>query len=366
MAPEQAQGSRSVDHRSDIYSLGVILYNALSGSHPFEDESYPMLVVKILSQAPPPLKNLRPDLPDELVGLVARMLEKQPDLRPQTCAEVRDLLAPFRGITDVPVVAAAAKELPYAATQASGIRASESPSVDIPRAEGETRPMGTPEKWVEPQKTAPIPGASRRPLLLVAGIGAAVLGLAAVGVVASGVLDSAPETAAVAPEPVTPTPPPTEEGASEPPTTVGTGQAPAETPTVRVQITVRPADAELFLDGNRVANPLDVDLPQSSEPRRLEARREGYRTVVQDLVLSYGQRITIELDRGRGVDDRRRGERPSGSEMSPTSTAPPPTAMVEEPPPPTMADEPPPAMTEEEAPTMTGGFLDLRGLTMMK
>jgi serine/threonine protein kinase len=60
MAPEQAQGKKDVGKSADIYSLGVILFQALTGQFPFDDESYPMLVLKICTEPAPRARALSP------------------------------------------------------------------------------------------------------------------------------------------------------------------------------------------------------------------------------------------------------------------------------------------------------------------
>src|SRR5690606_20287333 len=60
MAPEQAQASKDLDHRADIYSLGVILFHCITGQLPYDDESFPMLMVKVVSHPAPRLRSLVP------------------------------------------------------------------------------------------------------------------------------------------------------------------------------------------------------------------------------------------------------------------------------------------------------------------
>src|SRR5690606_19039138 len=69
MAPEQAQAKKTIDHRVDVYALGVILFRALTGQHPFEDDSLPLLIVKICVDAPPPVTAWRPDVPAPLAAV---------------------------------------------------------------------------------------------------------------------------------------------------------------------------------------------------------------------------------------------------------------------------------------------------------
>jgi eukaryotic-like serine/threonine-protein kinase len=87
MSPEQVEG-RAVDHRSDLFSLGVLFYEMLAGARPFQGESSAMLMSSILRDAHPELHDRRSDLPEALVRLVSRCLEKRPDDRVQTARDV--------------------------------------------------------------------------------------------------------------------------------------------------------------------------------------------------------------------------------------------------------------------------------------
>src|SRR6185436_20174785 len=84
MSPEQCRGGGAVDPRADIYSLGCILFKICCGRPPFLGQGPGEIVGAHLHVAPPQLQSLAPEMPAELGALVARMLEKQPEARPQT------------------------------------------------------------------------------------------------------------------------------------------------------------------------------------------------------------------------------------------------------------------------------------------
>ena len=96
MSPEQVRGE-PVDGRSDIFSLGVVLYELLSGQRPFADKSAAAIASAILTREPPPLARFAPDLPAELERIVAKSLRKDPDARYQTA---KDLLIDLRALRE--------------------------------------------------------------------------------------------------------------------------------------------------------------------------------------------------------------------------------------------------------------------------
>jgi len=91
MSPEQLQ-RRPVDHRTDVYSLGVVIYEMASGRRPFAAESSPALVSSILREPPPPLIAGRSDVAVALGGIVERCLAKDPAARFQNAGELRQEL----------------------------------------------------------------------------------------------------------------------------------------------------------------------------------------------------------------------------------------------------------------------------------
>jgi len=88
MAPEQVAGDPNVDHRADIYSLGCVAYEMLTGKTPFAGRSPQQMLAAHVMEKPAPIESLRPDAPPRLVALVNRCLEKEPSARPQSASEI--------------------------------------------------------------------------------------------------------------------------------------------------------------------------------------------------------------------------------------------------------------------------------------
>jgi serine/threonine protein kinase/Flp pilus assembly protein TadD len=92
IAPEQASGDPSVDHRADIYALGVLAYELLTSEPPFTSRRAQALLAAHISQQPVDVAQRRRDVPRDLATLVMRCLEKDPTRRPQSAREVLDAL----------------------------------------------------------------------------------------------------------------------------------------------------------------------------------------------------------------------------------------------------------------------------------
>jgi hypothetical protein len=89
MSPEQAEG-KDVDHRTDVFSLGVLLYELATGGRPFKGESRISLMASIVRDTPPPVTDVRPELPAGLARVIARCLAKDPAKRFQSVLDLRN------------------------------------------------------------------------------------------------------------------------------------------------------------------------------------------------------------------------------------------------------------------------------------
>src|SRR5262245_39413308 len=94
MSPEQAR-ALEIDHRTDIWSLGVVLYEAMTGHTPHKFTQISQLLISICSEEPLPIQQFKPDLPDEVAALVHRALQRDPARRFQSAAE---MLAAVRAV----------------------------------------------------------------------------------------------------------------------------------------------------------------------------------------------------------------------------------------------------------------------------
>ncbi len=119
MAPEQAKNSSTVDPRADLYALGCTLYYMFRGQPPFPDGSPIDKLLRHQLDPPPDIRQVRPDLPPGVVHVIERLLQKRPEDRIQTAAEVAHLLTPFSSTANV-MYAPAARAVP-AATSAQTV-----------------------------------------------------------------------------------------------------------------------------------------------------------------------------------------------------------------------------------------------------
>jgi serine/threonine protein kinase len=194
MAPEQAKGSREMDHRVDLYAAGVILYEALTGQVPFSADTFNELLFKIVLEEPKPLLIVDPSIDSGFAAIVTKAMARDPAHRFQNAREFQQALAQW-GAGHGPMLASALKVPATAPLGGSALRQPVVPTLGT----------GTPGAWSQtgPTLDAPplsLPKTKKNNVPLFAGLGAGALLLLGVGgfVAMSAARDKRP-TAAEAP-----------------------------------------------------------------------------------------------------------------------------------------------------------------------
>lgn len=265
MAPEQVLGEREITHLADIYALGVILFQALSGSVPFDGNALAQIIMKIATQPAPSVREHAPHVPQEFADLILRMMHKEPAERPQTFQDVALGLGPFLATTS-PFAQPGALEL--LAPSSVGAR----PPAFLATELGTTQaPFAVVPAALS--KTAQPSRESRRPPGWMLGAGVALLVLI-VGWTFSGADEEASEVLAEAEAEIDST-----ESESK----------------VRVQISTVPADAKLFLDGKPIPNPFDGTFEKDVDHHELLVKRARYKEERRKMLFTTSQSIVIPL-----------------------------------------------------------------------
>jgi serine/threonine-protein kinase len=207
MSPEQCRDSRDVDHRTDIYSLGVILYEMLAGTPPFVSSSWGEMAHMHIGVKPPDLRERVPDLPQSIERAVARALEKEPDARFQSMAELRQALdGTLAGEKTIPGAVSWSAGTLSGATLVDPPAPASTLSLDAPPV---TRPIrrttlaGAASEIQRPPGTSVLPRPGRRvvPLLVAGLIGAAIVVIGALAALRRPVAEPAAASTPAAPQP---------------------------------------------------------------------------------------------------------------------------------------------------------------------
>jgi serine/threonine-protein kinase len=284
MAPEQAMG-QPAGAGADIYALGVILYELLSGRTPFVGNTYAVLVAQLLTAAPEPLQNLRPGLPAALVNAVHRALEKDPARRFSTAEMFAASLPGDRTVSQIEL----------AGTLDSGYAVARIP----------TGAHHTGKK-------------SRGPIIAV--VAALVLGVATAGVLIATQTGAETKQAVTQPEPP-PEPAKPKSEPIEPPVAIKTGL---------LKVASQPDGAQVFVDGKPMGTaPLEVTLSTGKHDVRFELA--GHDPFVTTTEIDAGSnRFTGTLVKSKKVSSS--GSRPStGTTRPATLGTRPATVKVEQP-----------------------------------
>jgi serine/threonine-protein kinase len=302
MSPEQCRGAGEVDHRTDIYSLGCIVFEMLCGRPPFVFEGFGELIQAHLSTVAPRARSIDATIPAAVDALVARLLAKSPDQRPQT---MRDLVAEIDALgAAAPRATARSTDRPVAARPVARTAPLAGDAPKLPTTLGSSAS----EKMSVVTDDRVAPTTRIRGTLFVAVAGLAAAAAAAAIWISKRPLESTPApVAAVAAPPLNPpavapapTPPPPAATAPAPPIDKPaaapeapprpTQPAPAVARKVKVVIGSEPAGADVCLAKDHVLlgrTKLEWSAEKSSHATRLLIRKRGYR----------GQELTVAVDR---------------------------------------------------------------------
>jgi serine/threonine protein kinase len=169
MAPEQMRSTRQVDARADVWALGVILYELVSGHVPFEATTMPELCAMVLTEAAPSLRERCPSAPPGLAAAVERCLQKDPSQRFGNVSELANALAPFAPSRSRQSVERISRVLRAAGVSTSSLAPPSDVAAQLPQSAA--RPGDSTSAAWSPATT----GTSRRSSALGAGAAVAVL-----------------------------------------------------------------------------------------------------------------------------------------------------------------------------------------------
>jgi serine/threonine-protein kinase len=279
MSPEQCRGTKTVDHRSDIYSLGIIFYEMLIGQTPFMSEGFGELVNMHLNVPPPSPRASRPEVSEQLDAIVLKMLAKAPEDR---YADMGSLTSAIRLAAGPPFsVHRSSPDLANAPTQAADAVGAVAAAGRPAKAQVTTFRTGIGEV----EETSPMPR-SRGKLV------AAVAVVAALGGGAFFLLGgSKPEPAPVAaakPAPVAPVAPA--------PTPVAA--KPAAAAKVTVRLSSDPAGASVYdAEGGKLLGTTPVALTRPRGPAfKVRVEKEGFISAMRVVPLDEDQALEFALE----------------------------------------------------------------------
>ena len=267
MSPEQCEGRTELDHRTDVYSLGVILFEMLTGQVPFAGEGYGEVMTKHISLPPPAARKFVPGLPIALEAILSRALAKDPGARFQTMAEFREVLLSTESALSPPPAPVFERDVERALERDPSGPASLGVAASRP-----TPPVFSFQQHVgEVGETLDVRPRRGRGGLFVLGAAAA---LAVVALANGGVRGHATQLLA-------------------------RNTAPKKPATVRVNFSSDPTGATVSKsDGSQLGvTPLSVEIPYSDKPVDYRLQKDGYVSKVSSFVPNLPSPVFVLLER---------------------------------------------------------------------
>jgi eukaryotic-like serine/threonine-protein kinase len=307
MSPEQALG-KALDHRSDIYSVGVIMYELFTGKVPFEAESFMGILTKHITSTPKPPREAAPDraIPDEVEAVILRAMAKEPDERHQSMGELITDVAAVAAMRAPEILQPRAGSAQMHAAQISGAMAAKrmTPLPSRMPSGPQSLPAGASPLSPSSQQLE-IKKRSLLPWLLVAGVALAAGGTAVVlvnrphdtaKVVSAGVVGNPAQQPGpiVAPPATTTTTTTTATGTTAtPPTNVPPPAAPVMEEVIVDSV---PPGAKIFVDGQPVADTPEALKVEPGKPKSIVIKKDGFVDASETLDPGKSHKVLVRLE----------------------------------------------------------------------
>ncbi|MBI4508979.1 MAG: serine/threonine protein kinase [Deltaproteobacteria bacterium] len=313
MSPEQCEGRGNIDNRADIYALGILAYEMLTGRVPFVGEGYGEILVQHLTKAAPPLSSINPNIPPHLEAVVMKALAKK---REDRYADMDQFISALREPTSyVETNGGVSKFYAVAGGTLTGLSVPAPLSTNTPRPTTLTQGAGqiaeAPDEYIAPKSKTPLMAAAAAAVVVALGVGGYLMmgkgGEKPVAAVAPAPSPQA-QAASAALQPVA-APVPTPSPAPPP-------EAPK---TITLSVSSTPSGAAVLVGGEatpRGKTPLELTLPRGTGETELSFRLDGYKEKKKSVGLGRDAALDVALEKERRApsDSHKRPDRPSSSE----------------------------------------------------